>query len=98
MRREVGRRNDRLTQEDRQKNLVWAVVGAKGERRMVKTTARDRNEYRSAPGRPAVTRTRPSESEEEDRPLMAGVGRGRRGSKRGERSDEEMEEEPPAKR
>ena len=40
--REAARRNERdLTEDDRSKNLQWAVVGAKGQKRLVKTAARD---------------------------------------------------------
>jgi hypothetical protein len=39
---EVERRNSVLSQEDRSKNLEWMVVGARGERRIVKGTARVR--------------------------------------------------------
>ena len=37
---EAERRNGALTEEDRAKNLRWAVVGGKGEKRLIKTTAR----------------------------------------------------------
>jgi len=40
MREEMHRRNAALPEEDRAKNLEWAVVGARGERRLIKTTAR----------------------------------------------------------
>jgi hypothetical protein len=46
--KEAERRNENLSEEDRAKNVQWAVVGAKGEKRMVKTAAR---EYTSARGR-----------------------------------------------
>jgi hypothetical protein len=39
---EAERRNRELTEEDRAKNLEWMVVGARGERRMVKGTVRGR--------------------------------------------------------
>jgi hypothetical protein len=42
MNNEVERRNRDLTQEDQAKNLEWMVVGARGERRMVKGSARTR--------------------------------------------------------
>jgi hypothetical protein len=42
MNSEVEKRNRELSQEDRAKNLEWMVVGARGERRMVKGTARVR--------------------------------------------------------
>ena len=40
MREEMQRRNAALPEEGRAKNLEWAVVGARGERRLIKTTAR----------------------------------------------------------
>jgi hypothetical protein len=40
MHSEATRRNGELTQEDRAKNLEWMVVGARGERRIVKGTVR----------------------------------------------------------
>jgi hypothetical protein len=42
MNNEAERRNQALTQEDRAKNLQWMVVGARGEKRIVKGTARAR--------------------------------------------------------
>jgi hypothetical protein len=42
MKSEVERRNRDLPPEDRAKNLEWMVVGARGERRMVKGTMRPR--------------------------------------------------------
>jgi hypothetical protein len=42
MNEEVERRNRELSQEDRTKNLAWMVVGARGERRMIKGAARAR--------------------------------------------------------
>jgi hypothetical protein len=42
MNSEVDKRNQELSQEDRAKNLEWMVVGARGERRMVKGAARTR--------------------------------------------------------
>jgi hypothetical protein len=38
--KEVEKRNSELSEEDRSKNLAWAVVGARGERRMIKGVAR----------------------------------------------------------
>jgi hypothetical protein len=40
MNSEAERRNRNLTQEDREKNLQWMAVGARGERRLVKGQAR----------------------------------------------------------
>jgi hypothetical protein len=52
---EVERRNRELTAEDKAKNLEWAVVGARGEKRMVKGVARAapamRGQQRAAAGR-----------------------------------------------
>jgi hypothetical protein len=45
---EAERRNGELTEEDKAKNLEWAVVGARGERRLLKAVRR-----------PAATRGRP---------------------------------------
>jgi hypothetical protein len=39
---EMERRNSELSQEDRAKNLEWSVVGARGERRLVKGPVRMR--------------------------------------------------------
>ena len=39
-RKEAEKRNDNRSEEDIAKNLEWAVVGTRGERRLVKTTAR----------------------------------------------------------
>ena len=40
MRVEADKRNKSLSEEDKAKNLQWAVVGGRGERRLIKTTAR----------------------------------------------------------
>ena len=37
---EAERRNANLSETDKQKNLQWAVVGGRGERRLIKTAAR----------------------------------------------------------
>ena len=45
LRKEAARRNDtELTDDDRSKNLIWAMVGAKGHKRLVKTAARNQAE------------------------------------------------------
>jgi Zn-finger protein len=42
LKNEAERRNkEELTQEDKSKNLVWMVVGAKGERRLIKSVRRE---------------------------------------------------------
>jgi len=47
MRKEADRRNrEDLSQEDRSKNLVWSVVGARGEKRIIKTADRGRGGWR----------------------------------------------------
>jgi hypothetical protein len=40
LREEMQKRNATLSEEDAAKNLQWAVVGGRGERRLIKTTAR----------------------------------------------------------
>jgi hypothetical protein len=47
---EAERRNQELTQEDKAKNLEWMVVGARGERRIVKGQVRARGAVRGAAG------------------------------------------------
>ena len=41
MQQEAARRNEDLTEDELAKNVQWAVVGAKGEKRLIRTTARD---------------------------------------------------------
>ena len=46
--KEAERRNEKeLTDEDRSKNLQWAAVGAKGQKRLVKTAARVQSDPRT---------------------------------------------------
>jgi hypothetical protein len=40
LREEMLKRNELLSEEDAAKNLQWAVVGGRGERRLIKTAAR----------------------------------------------------------
>jgi hypothetical protein len=47
---EVEKRNSELSQEDKAKNLEWMVVGARGERRMIKGAARARGGRGAARG------------------------------------------------
>ncbi len=47
MKVEADDRNENLTEDDLSKNLRWAVVGARGERRLIKTKARNRQEGNS---------------------------------------------------
>jgi len=48
MAKEAARRNEKdLTEEDKAKNLHWAAVGAKGQKRLVKTAARPQQEPRT---------------------------------------------------
>ena len=41
LRDEAARRNTQLTEEDRNKNLKWLVVGKRGEKRLIKGVERD---------------------------------------------------------
>ena len=41
MKKEAERRNTQLSEDDRSKNLQWLVVGARGEKRFVKSVPRD---------------------------------------------------------
>ena len=78
------------------------MVGSRGEKRMVKTAARPLNQARTRPaaatrlGVAAAVVAGASQSTEP----ATGAQRERRGSKRGERSDEEEIDmtQPPAKR
>jgi hypothetical protein len=47
---EVERRNNELSEDDKAKNVEWQVVGARGERRMVKGTVRARGGRGAARG------------------------------------------------
>jgi hypothetical protein len=77
MKLEADERNENLTEEDRAKNLQWAVVGARGERRLIKTTAREQWR-KDQSGRGANFTQRGSGA-------VRGLGRGPRGSGRGAR-------------
>jgi len=77
MKLEADERNENLTEEDRAKNLQWAVVGARGERRLIKTTAREQWR-KDQSGRGANFTQRGSGA-------VRGMGRGTRGSGRGAR-------------
>jgi len=103
MKKEMEKRNGNLSQEDKQKNLTWAVVGAKGEKRLVKTTVKAQQASRGAAAATAPRATGGNGQALGTRlQAVAAVEtrRERRGSKRGERSDEEEMEvtQPPAKR
>jgi hypothetical protein len=61
MKKEAERRNTQLTETDKSKNLEWLVVGARGEKRLIKTLPRDQpaqrvGEVRGKRGRPRGTR------------------------------------------
>ena len=43
LREEAERRNQDLTEEERERNLQWIVVGSRGEKRIIKGTERDKN-------------------------------------------------------
>ncbi len=72
MREEVERKNkEELTQEDVAKNLVWLLVGPRGEKRIIKGTIREdqegvsRGKNRQGASK-RKTRTRDSDTREED--------------------------------
>jgi hypothetical protein len=56
--KEAEKRNSELSAEDLAKNLEWAVMGARGERRLVKVTKRERDTGRAERGRPSPGVTR----------------------------------------
>jgi len=95
LRVEAERRNEsELTEEDKSKNLQWVVVGARGEKRLIKTVERGRGGWRGR-GRGATR----------GRAYQRGRTRGseNRASKRGRETTEEEEvemddQENPAKR
>jgi hypothetical protein len=41
LKKEADKRNEHLSEEDKSKNLKWTVVGARGEKRLIKTTVRE---------------------------------------------------------
>jgi hypothetical protein len=100
MKKEMERRNEKLTQEDRQKNLAWAVVGSKGEKRLVKTTVRAQQTTRRRTAATVIVPGGGGQAAGATHHPAEATQRERRGSKRGERSDEEEMEvtQPPAKR
>ena len=59
LKKEAERRNEALSDDDISKNLKWAVVGAKGQKRLVKTTAKGPGRVEAAapvaPTQPPVT-------------------------------------------
>jgi len=57
--KEAESRNEKLTEEDKSKNLQWLVVGARGEKRLVKSTRREQDGgQRERRGRGGMTRSR----------------------------------------
>ena len=93
MRKEAERKNEELTEEDKSKNLRWAVVGARGEKRLIKTTAREQGTgYGTSQRGGGTTRGRTSEGTRTEGRRNEGEGRGRR-----KRSEDE-EEGPTGKR
>ena len=57
--KEAVSRNEKLTEEDKSKNLQWLVVGARGEKRLVKSTRREQDGgQRERRGRGGMTRSR----------------------------------------
>jgi hypothetical protein len=60
MKKEAERRNTQLTETDKAKNLEWILVGARGEKRLIKTVPREpvqrTAEVRGRRGQPRGTR------------------------------------------
>ena len=111
MRCEAEKRNGELSEEDKAKNLQWAVVGARGEKRLIKTTARDQQQqgFRGrGRGRPPLTHrptvwsntNGPQTSHQASRQVeaMEEETTTRRGGVRRARSDDEEEETRPGKK
>ena len=48
---EADKRNEQLSEDDAAKNLKWAVVGGRGERRLIKTAARQNQQRRGVTAR-----------------------------------------------
>ena len=104
--REAEKRNEEdLTDDDRAKNLKWAVVGAKGEKRLIKTTAqpaRGRGGRRGGRGRgrgmpmalsqPVAQNTDPEAGGENERSRRR--PRSEEGETEGE-TEEDMDTRPP---
>jgi hypothetical protein len=111
LRAEMDQRNEHLSAEDRAKNLQWAVVGGRGERRLIKTTARTQQQSQRGVRGAAAMATRGggrrTEAQEGRRCNTEGEeaavssqpppaqSRGRTGSRRRERSPEEEVEGQP---
>jgi predicted phage tail protein len=59
MKKEADRRNTQLAEQDKSKNLQWLVVGARGEKRIIKAVPREQPAQRGRPtGRGRGTTTR----------------------------------------
>jgi hypothetical protein len=69
---EAERRNSELTEEEKAKNLEWMVVGARGERRIVKGVARARGAAAGGPPRGQPT----AAARGRGQPAAAARGRG----------------------
>jgi len=83
---EATRKNEELTQDDMAKNLVWQVVGKKGQRRLIKAVKRDYERGRGGRGargaergRGMETRKRQREETENERYRNQPAKRGHRG-------------------
>ena len=111
LRDEVDRRNQMLTEEDKAKNLQWAVVRGRGERRKINTTARQFQHQRpgSSKGRrgrwapiggPAEARDQEvaEETEAPTRSMTTREGGKSNNKRRAEEEEMEVEGRPPEKR
>lgn len=72
LRRKAEDLNTKLSEEDRSKNLQWMVVGAKGEKRIIKAVPRT---TWTQPGRNNKKRTRMDEDESDSEPDTQTQGR-----------------------
>ncbi len=73
---EAVKRNMELSSEDRAKNLVWTVVGRKGDRRLVKRFAdREIERMRAVRGRGRATRGMAPTTRDRETPVARGRGR-----------------------
>jgi hypothetical protein len=69
MKDEAERRNRDLTEEDREKNVKWLVIGKRGERRMIKGQEREITSRGDRNGRAgAIERNQGEQDERADRP------------------------------
>jgi len=108
LKREAEKRNEDLNEEDKAKNLRWAVVGARGEKRLIKTTARDNSNRQDGHQRRGGARGRgggrtrgeasggweePRQRRERSKPMEESTGMGRDNRRRMRSEDSEDSED-----